>query len=290
MLLITGATGNIGKHLVAESIVRGIPVRALSRDPLRAAALLPQGTPIVSGNLMVSADVERVLDGVNKIYLATNGTDQLVAEQTLIAAAKAAGVRHIVKVSVIGASPQHYVWYAQVHAAIEQTLAESGIPATILRPNWFMENFFGSAPTIATQGTIYGSAGEGRVAFIDSRDTAEVALRVLTEDGHAGKAYQLTGSRALTFAEAAAELSIGLERRVEYVDLSDEQFHQALTGAGLPDSVAAVIVQINRNARENNLAAVTDTVKTLTGHEPRSLADFARDHSPLLIRVPASSA
>lgn len=283
MLLITGATGNIGRHLLAECIARGLSVRALSRNPQRAAALLPQGTPIVGGDLTVPTDVVRILDGVDQIYLATNGADQLRAEQNLITAATAAGIRQIVKVSVIGASPHHYVWYAQVHAAIEQTLVESGIPATILRPNWFMENFFGSAPTIAAQGAIYGSAGEGRVAFIDSRDTAEVALRVLTEEGHTGKAYQLTGPRALTFAEAAAQLGAGLGRQVQYVDLSDEQFHQALLGAGLPDAVAEVVVQINRNAREGNLATVTDTIETLMGHEPRSLADFVRDHAPLLV-------
>jgi uncharacterized protein YbjT (DUF2867 family) len=216
---------------------------------------------------------------VDKVYLATNGPDVLSAETNLINAARSAGVQHLVKVSVIGASPDHIGLAARTHAAIEEVLAQSDVSATILRPNWFMENFLSTADSIIHQGAIYGSAGEGRVAFIDSRDTAAAAVAVLTRSGRAGKAYQLTGPAALTFAEAAEQLAVGIGRPVRYVDLSDEAVHTALTSGGVPGELAAIYLQINRNARAGSLAETTDTIAQLTGNPPRSLATFARDHA-----------
>lgn len=286
MILVVGATGNIGRHVVRGLVEQDIAVRALSRDPQRAAELLPAGVEVIVGDLTSAAAASSALQGVNKAYFATNGPDVLRAETNLINAARSAGVQHLVKVSVIGSSPDHFVLPARTHAAIEEVLAQSDVPVTILRPNWFMENFLGAADSI-NQGAIYGSAGEGRVAFIDSRDTAAAAVAVLTGSGHEGKAYQLTGPAALTFAEAAEQLAAGLGRPVQYVDLSDESFHTALTSGGVPSELAAIYVQINRNAREGNLAETTDTVAQLTGTAPRSLAAFARDYAMVFSRTSA---
>lgn len=280
MILVIGATGNIGKHVVAGLLEKGVSVRAFTRDAERASTVLPQGAQIIQGDLGNSAEISAALKDVEKVFLATNGSpQQMELENSFIDAAREAGVRHLVKVSVIGASPNHFVVYAQDHAAIEQHLAASGLAATILRPNWFAENFFGSAETIIGHGAIYGSAEEGQVAFVDSRDTAAVAVTVLTEEGHTGKDYQITGPEALTFAEAAGRLAKGIGRAVNYVNLSDAQFKEALVGAGLPAEIAQTILQINRNARENNLAQVSSTVQELTGKSARPLEDFARDYA-----------
>lgn len=279
MIVVIGATGNIGKHVVAALNSQGLPVRVVSRDGQRARQSLPASVELVQADLTRQADVHAALRGATKVYLATSGPDQLTAETNVINAARGADVQQLVRVSVIGASSDHGVSIARVHHQLDQALAASGVPNTTLRPNWFMENFFGAVDSIVQQGAIYGSAADGRVAFIDSRDTAAVAVQALTEDGHVGKAYNLTGPESLTFAEAAQRLHTATGRAVTYVNLSDTDFRGALVGAGVPAALVEVYVEINRNARENNLAEVTHTVETLTGRPARTLASFARDNA-----------
>lgn len=175
--------------------------------------------------------------------------------------------------------PEHFVRYARWQADIEQHLAGLDLPVTLLRPNWFSDNFLGSAPTISGHGAMYGSAGTGRVGFVDVRDIAAVAVAALTEDGHEGREHVVTGPASLTFAEAAAQLAEGLGRPVSYVDLPDSQLEQALLDAALPPDVATDVVAINRNAREGALDVATSTVQDLTGRPPRSLSEWAHDHA-----------
>lgn len=279
MIVVIGATGNIGKHVVAALNSRELAVRVVSRDAQRVPQSLSNNLEVVQADLVNKADVQAVLRGATKVYLATNGPDQLAAETNVIHTARASGVQQIVRVSVIGASPDHFVSIARVHHQLDQLLAASGIPGTTLRPNWFMENFFGAADSILQHGAVYGSAADGRVAFIDSRDTAAVVVQVLTEDGHTGKDYHLTGPEALTFTEAVGRLGEGSGRPITYVNLSDADFRGALIGANVPEPFADLFVQINRNARENNLAAVTNTVETITGRPARTLTSFARDYA-----------
>ncbi len=281
MLLVVGATGNIGRHLVPELASRGAKVRTFTRGaatpwgPDVSAAVEP-----VQGDLADDAAVAAALDGVDRVFVTTPGSAQQAhLEAGLFRAAAAAGVQHVVKVSVIGADEGHFVPYARYHAVAEKALTSSGLPATVLRPNWFMENFLGSAATIAGQGTVYGSAGAGRVAFVDSRDTAAVAAHVLTAARPAVGDLVVTGPQALTFAEAAEQIGAGLGRPVGYVDLGDEDFAGALTGAGLPSEVAADVVAIMRNAREGNLRSVTSTVTDLLGRPARGLAEWAADNA-----------
>jgi uncharacterized protein YbjT (DUF2867 family) len=152
--------------VVRNLFEQGVAVKALSRDPERAAQQLPPGVPVIAGDLT----------SPHSVAAALHGPDSVAGEIHLIRGARTAGIRQLVKVSVIGPASDHFVLLARGHATIEKELAESGVPATLLRPNWFMENFLGAANTIMHQGAIYGSAGEGRVAFIDSRDTADAAV------------------------------------------------------------------------------------------------------------------
>lgn len=282
MILIVGGTGNIGRHVVPALVERGEQVRVLSRDPENARGLLGEGVEIVEGDLMDPSSLAPALAGVEKAYLATNNDDQALMESNFIEAAGEARVRHIVKVSVVGATHDNFVVLARAHAAIEEKLSASGIPATILRPYWFMENFLGSADTIAGQGTIYGSAGDGKVAFVDSRYTAAIAVEALTGEGHEGKEYAISGPEALTFAEAAEKIGAGIGREVDYVDMPEEDFKGALTGAGLPEMVTELFTQIFRNARIGTFAGTTGTIEELTGCPARKLEDFARDHADAL--------
>lgn len=288
MITVFGATGHIGQHLVPDLLARGESVRAVTRQGDGARPLLdPEGTAgsrleMVALDLSApdaAARATAVIDGATAVFLALPGTpEQPAQERIVVDAMVAADIRRLTKISVIGAVHDNAVVYGRWHAGIEDRIAELGLDATILRPGWFAENFVGSAPTIVSDGTVYGSAGNGSVSFVDSRDTAAVAAVTLTDPAYAGRELTVTGPEAITFTQAAARLAEGLDREVGYVDLTDEQFRGALIGAGLPDDVADIVVSINVNARNGNLAVVTDTVQELTGKPARSLAQWAADN------------
>lgn len=282
MILIVGGTGNVGRHVVSALVEKGERVRVLTRDPERARGIVGEGAQIVEGDLTDPSSLSAALRGVKKAYLATNGGDQVLMESNFAEAAAGAGVRRVVKVSLVGAARDASTTLARVHAAIEERLAASGIPATILRANHFMENFLGSADTIAGQGAIYGAGGMGRVASVDARDIAAVAVRVLTEEGHEGKRYTVTGPEALTFSEAAQRIETGIGKEVSYVDMSEEDFKGALLGAGLTEMLAEIYAQGHRAVREGAYAEATGAVEKLTGRPPRTLEAFARDHAAAL--------
>ncbi len=279
MILIIGGTGNVGRHVVAALLGRGEPVRALTRDPARARGLLGPEVEIVAGDLTDPSSLGPALRGVARVYLATNGGDQVLMESNAIEAARRAEVGHIVNLSGILATYPTFNVYAKAHAIVEERLAASGIPATILHPNWFMENFLGAADSIATQGAIYGAASEGRVAFVDARDIAAVAVAALTQDGHMGKTYAITGPEALTFPEAAGRIGAGIGRPVHYMDLPDADFRGALAGASVPEDYIELFAQGYRAARHGVFAEATSTVREVIGTQPRTLEAFARDYA-----------
>jgi uncharacterized protein YbjT (DUF2867 family) len=277
---VIGGTGNIGRRLVVGLLERGQDVRVLTRDVDRARALFGPEAGIMAGDLSEPGVAEVLFKGVDGAYLATpGGPDQVALEKAALDAAADAGVSRLLKISVPGADPGHYVPYARWQFEIEQHLAALGLPATVLRPSWFTDNFLGSAATIAGQGAVYGSAGAGRVGFVDARDIAAVAVTVLVEGGHDGREYLVTGPAALTFEEAAAELATGLDLPVSYVDVTDDELEKALVDASLPTDVAQGLVSINRNARDGNLSPLSSTVQDLTGNPPRSVAEWARDNA-----------
>ena len=284
MLLVIGATGNIGRHLVPDLVARGEKVRVVSRRAGHVPDVLGREVAevleVVEGDVRDRNLLAAALDGVERAFVTLPGSaDQAELEAGVYEAAARAGLRQLVKISVIGPAEDHVVPYARYQFEAERALAASGVPATIVRPNWFAENFLGSAPTIAGQGAVYGSAGDGRVAFVDSRDTAAVTAHVLTTPGHEGREYVVTGPESLTFAEAAARIGEGLGRQVTYVDLDDDAFAAALTQAGLPPEVGAAVVAINRNARRGALAGVSSTVPDLLGRPATPLARWASDNA-----------
>jgi uncharacterized protein YbjT (DUF2867 family) len=248
------------------------------RDPVKAADLAAAGVELVQGAAGDRTALVAALAGVDKVYLALGGIqDQETLEKGVIDAAAAAGVGRIVKISVAGAAPDAIVALARWHHAIEEHLAASGVPATVLRPNFFMQNYLGSAGTIAGEGKIYGNSGTGATSMIDDRDIADVVVAALTQDGHTGQTYALTGAAALTQDEAAAQIGAAIGKPVEYVNLADDQFKGALLGMGLPewlvdDFIALGVVQQNGWA-----AAVTDDVNRVLGRAPRTFAQFASE-------------
>ena len=278
MILVTGANGNIGSAVVPALLERGAPVRVLVRDNAKAQNAFGDQVEIIQGDLSDAAAVAAALDGVDKVFLNTPSLDGFVdLQRPLIDAAAQSGVTHLVRVSVLGADLGSPISYARGHAALDAHLATTSLPWTVLAPSGYFQNLLSSAETIK-QGAIYGSAGDGAVGFLDTRDIAEVAATVLTTDGHAGTTYVLTGGKAVTYAEIAAAFQSELGHDVAYVDVPPEAFAQNLRGFGLPDGQVADILALFEVFKAGYAATVTPDVAQLLGRAPRTIADFAHDY------------
>jgi uncharacterized protein YbjT (DUF2867 family) len=279
-VLVTGATGTVGSAVVRELRERGAAVRALVRDPARAAAVLGDDVELAVGAFDEPASIRRALDGVDGLFLACgNVPGQVSYETTAIDAAAAAGVRRIVKLSALGAEIGSPLAFWDWHGRIEQHLAQSGVPAVVLRPASYMTNLLASAEAIADTGMLFAPARGAQVAMVDPRDVAAVAAVTLTEDGHEGRVYTLTGPAAVRYDEVAAALSHATGRSIAFVGVDDEAAREGLIDAGVPGFVTDFLVGLFDALRAGAHAAPTDTVRAVTGSEPRSVNEFAREHA-----------
>ena len=279
-VLVTGATGAVGSAVVDELRERGAAVRAFVRDRARAAAVLGEDVELAVGDFEDPASVRRALRGVERVFLACgNVPGQVRHETSAIDAAAAAGVERIVKLSANGAAPGSPLAFWDWHGRIEQHLARSGVAAVVLRPDNYMTNLLASAEAIAQAGMLFAPAGRARVAMVDPRDVAAVAAVALTEDGHDGEGYVLTGPRAVTFDEIAAALSDATGHHVAFVDVDDAAARQGMLEGGLPGFLIDFLVALFCALRGGAHAVPTGTVRAVTGTEPRGIAAFAREHA-----------
>ncbi len=278
--LVTGATGTVGNHVVRALRERGAPVRAFTRDAEKAARVLGEDVELAVGDLADRASLDRALRGADRLFLAcANVPGQVGLERAAIDAAAAAGVARVVKLSGPGVAPS--LLFEAWHREIEDHLLGTGLPWTLLRPATYMTNLLAFAEAIARTGTLPAPAGAAEIAFVDPRDVGEAAAAALTTDGHAGRAYTLTGPEAITFTRIADELTAATGRPVAFVDVPDDAAREAMVGMGLPPVVAEFIVGMFGMQRAGAMARTTDAVRALTGREPRTLAAFAREHAAL---------
>ena len=195
-ILVTGATGNVGSGLVSSLIAKGASVRALVREPSRAPGLTDAGVEVVIGDLDRPETPDAAFGGVGTVFLVTPGNpNQVTQAHNGIAATKRAGVPHLVRLSAesVRVAADTPARIPRQHAAIDPELVASGLAYTILRPHFFMQNLLMAAESVASDGALYMPVKDGRVGMIDVRDVVEVATKVLTEDGHEGHTYGLTG-------------------------------------------------------------------------------------------------
>ena len=273
-ILVTGATGNVGGHVVRALSERGVAVRAFVRDPKRAAGVLGPEVELAAGSL------EQSLAGVDRVFLACgNSPGQVAFECAAVDAAAAAGVARVVKLSGPDAAVDSPLIFERWHGEIERHLAASGLPRVLLRPRTYMTNLLAYARTVAETGMLFAPAGTAKISFVDPRDVGEAAAVCLTGEGHEGRTYTLTGPEAITFERIAAELSAACGRTITYVSVGDDEARQAMTAAGLPPMVADAIVAIFAAQRQGAMADTTGTLRSLLRREPRGIADFARDHA-----------
>jgi uncharacterized protein YbjT (DUF2867 family) len=273
MLLLTGATGHVGRELVRELDTRGAIFRVLVRDPARAAGL-PQQAERVVADLDRPATLAPALDGVERLFLLVPGIGIEHAAH-VTAAAKAAGVRHIVYLSSYAVIGDPIPAMGRWHHEREQLIRASGIPATFLRPCGFMTNAFDWLPTIREGGYVLDPIGPGRAAPIDPADIAAVAALTLTQDDHQGEEYLLTGREALTVAEQVQILAraIGREIAVRTVATPAEAVRFRYP-QGAPEALADALIEGLTLMRADTVGVRSDTVRRLLGREPRTFADW----------------
>jgi uncharacterized protein YbjT (DUF2867 family) len=274
-VLVTGATGNVGSAVVRALVERGEPVRAFVRDPSR----LPGGVEAAVGDFADPVALDRALDGVDRVFLSSGDGPQKVAhESAVIRAAAAAGVALIVKASTWGAQAGSPLPGLDWNGRIEDHLRASGVPAVSLRSGFYMTNVLAAAEQVRGAGVLPAPAGDGAIAMIDPRDVGAVAAAVLGADGHAGRSYVLTGPETITYREIAAALTAATGEPIAYVDVPPEAARQAFAGAGMPDWMVRQLDGVFELIRRGELAQTTDTVRVLTGRDPRGFVEFAHDH------------
>lgn len=281
MILVIGATGNTGRETALSARAAGAAVRALVRNPAKATDLAAAGIEIAKGDLDDAGSLAAAMGGVDKVFLVTTADQRLAEVQTAaISAARAAGVEHFVKLSVLGAAADAPVQLARWHYRAEEALKASGLSWTVLQPNSFMQNFLGFAPTIVTDGAIYAPVGQGRVSHVDVRDIAAAAVAALTTPGHEGQTYAVTGPEALSYDEAARVIGKAIGKDVRFVDVPPDAARQSMLSSGVPGwLVDDLVVLMNGVYAKGYAAGVSDAVPKLTGRPARSFAQFATEYA-----------
>ncbi|WP_210530064.1 SDR family oxidoreductase [Rubellimicrobium arenae] len=271
-ILVLGATGTVGAHVVAGLVARGENVKAASRGATPVA-----GAEAVRFDHMDPSTHEAAFDGVDRAYvLVPSGyLNTLEILSPIIERAAGAGTK-VVFQSVIGVDADDSIPYRQAELQLER----SGTRWVTLRPNWFMDNFHTYwRDGIVRHGVITVPAADGKTSFIDARDIAASAVAALTTDRFDNRAFNLTGPEALSYHEAAASLSNLLGRSVTYRPVDDETFVGIVTAAGVPEDYARFLAAIFHPVREGWASVVTPDVETLTGRAPRDLGTYARDNA-----------
>jgi uncharacterized protein YbjT (DUF2867 family) len=244
------------------------------------------GVEATVGSFEDGASLRQALVGVARLFLlAPPGVDAMVRQQrrVLQAAMEAGGVTHIVKVSSIAADEPTDASIVVAHRSVEEEIERSGIGWTHLRPNWYMQNEVGQAEAVGRGGTFF-APDITQVSMIDARDVAEVAARVLTEHGHAGRAYTLTGPQPIGYAEIAEVYSRIVGRTVRWEPVTLEQARAAMPAGGLPEVLATGFCEIMRGYRRGgSTRAVSPAVHQLTGRVPRSFDRFVTDHRAIYL-------
>lgn len=279
MIAITGATGQLGR-LVIEQLLKTVPANqivAIVRNPAKAEALSQKGIMVRQGDYTDQAALTTALKGVEKLLLISSSEvgQRATQHQNVINAAKAAGVTFIAYTSLLHADNSPLGLHVE-HVATEKALATSGIPYALLRNGWYTENYLASAPPALEHGVFIGAAGEGKIASATRADYAAAAAKVVSEEGHAGKVYELAGDSAWTLNELAAELSKQSGKPVVYQNMSEADFAAALKSVGLPAGLADMLADSDVGASKGGLFDDSHTLSKLIGRPTTSLAESVK--------------
>lgn len=278
MICVTGAGGTVGRELIKLLESANAAFRAAHFSKEKAEAASARGIDAVIIDYNSPETLRAAFEGCEKLFLlGPNALNQTQLELNAVEAAKAVGVRHIVKQSVLGAEQEAFA-LAKVHRPVEKAIESSGIAWTFLRPNSFMQNvvtYMGD--TIKAEAAFYSASGKAKISHVDVRDIAAIAVKALTESNHEGKAYTLTGPEALTYDELASELSKVLGRSIRHVSLLPSDLKNGMLAEGLPEEIADRMLDLERYYREDQASRITNDIKQVTGRDPKRFAQYARD-------------
>lgn len=277
-VLVTGASGSVGREVVDALVAAGVPVRAISRNPKTVAAWEARGIEAVTGSL---DDLGVALEGCEAMFLLSPATpDQYGQDRTAIDAAAAAGIAHVVKLSSGDAETDSPIWWARSHAYSDAHLQASGMAWTLLKPSAFYPNLLANASTIR-RGLLPHTSGAGTTGWIDVADIAACAAAVLTGGTeHHGATHVLTGPEALSYPDLALRLASVLAREVRPVFLPAPLYRAALRAGGVDawtaGNLVAQFADVVRSGRHD--PGLTTTVADLTGRAPAPVTDWIWRH------------
>ena len=285
MILVIGGRSKIGAALIGELLGRSQQVRALLRAG-EPTGSLSAAAEIVTGDLADEGSLVTAMEGIEKVFLLSSPhPDAINWHRNAIDAARRTRVHLLVRSSIIGANRESPAEFISAHTTCDRYLEDSGLPYVIVRPNLFLQNLPESTiPSIDASGNFYLDAGQARISMVDTRDVAAVAALALTQPGHAGAHYDVTGPEALSYIDVAAKLTSTMGRQITYVDAPDDAVRHGLLSAGLNEWFANALVGLyqdyRRSGTDGYAAQVTDTVERLTGHPARSLDDLLGEIQP----------
>lgn len=277
MILVTGATGNIGSQLVKLLVAKGAPVRVISRDEKKVSHLGPTVQRVI-GDRHDPSVVRKAAQGADKVFmLAVLFDKNHEADRLLIEEAKQAGAGQIVMISSSTVRIENNL-IGRLHRETEELIEQSGIPWTFLRPGGFMSNSFQWADTIKSQSKVFNPMGKGKTAPISPYDIAGVAAVALTSPGHEGKVYDLTGAELLSTPEQVEILSKVIGKPIECADIPVEVAAERAIASGLPEPLVKSLAELWVQARNDAGGFQTDEVERLTGQPAQTFETWCYEH------------
>jgi uncharacterized protein YbjT (DUF2867 family) len=280
MILITGGTGQSGSEIVRQLSASGAMFRMMVRDPIKAAAAAPAEAELVKGDFADVQSIEAAAEGCDVALFNSDGNPKLAEQQrNFLAGIQKAGVKRVVRFSVMGADPKSPMDFPRWHGEAEVDLKNSGLPWTLLQPTFFMQNLLGSAGSIKSQGSIYAPANDGKAPYVDLADIAAVAVKALTTAGHERKSYVITGPRDVSYHDIAKAIGDAIGRQIKYVNIPPEAAKQSLLSAGLPEWRADAVLGLMTGTRNGWMAGVSDDVRKVTGRPAKSFEQWAKENA-----------
>lgn len=280
VITVIGSTGTIGSELVDLLSKSGATVRAVLRNINRVREI--HGVVWVQADVSDAFLLEATLAGTDRLFLLTGNRSGFGKTQIeIINTAELLGVKHVVKLSALGASPRTKSGLALEHWEAEQALENTKMTWTILRPHAFMQNWLGEeAKTVKEEGAIYAAIGDGKVPFVDARDIAAVAAEALLyPEKHQGQRYVLTGGEAIGFKKLAEALSKAIGKPVVYKSLSMEEMRTRMEQQGIPTkSILSLLALAAYQKAGGAIERTSDSVQEILNRPPHSVEDFAKDY------------
>ena len=274
MILVTGATGNVGSEIARQLAAQNTPFRIFVRDADKAADMIGAGEyDIALGAFSDAAAFDLALEGVDAVYMVTNQSDAFKQDLTrMVDQVSGAGIQRFIMLSAEG-DAENEVFFVRRTGELEEIVKGAKLPWTFLRPDWFMQNFAG----YVDMGMVAFPDGPGKTSFVDVRDVAEIAIKALTEDGHVHRTYRLTGPDAMTFAGAAERISTSLGREIPFVGITPEQMRDALIANGAEPWYAEMNAEMTKAVRLGFNYSPSNDIAFLLGRNPRAIEDYAAD-------------